>query len=293
MNMTFETLYNFLTVAQEGSISAAARKLMIAQPALSKQIRALEQELGCTLFIRGSRLIQLTEAGRALCERVGQLRLMEASIRSQMRECSEGGAGILRLGITPYNSSALLEPLMSEFLRLYPGIYLDIHEATTFEVLSMLRAGIVEAGIVKTRFSGGPDIIVHCRVSDPLAAAWHPDFPFEPKGKTLTLKELSGVPLSVIRSFSELLKGYCAQEEFLPDIVCCSTQVNTNILWARLKRGVSIVPTSSLKAFPQLRAAVFSEKYMDSPATLITHAGSLSGPVRNLIRIYRETALQM
>lgn len=53
--MNSETLYQFLEVAQEGSISAASRKLMIAQPALSKRMQALERELGCTLFIRGSR----------------------------------------------------------------------------------------------------------------------------------------------------------------------------------------------------------------------------------------------
>ena len=67
--MHFEILYHFLTVAQQGSISAAARKLHIAQPALSKQMQQLEEALGCTLLIRGSRRIRLTEAGKALCSR--------------------------------------------------------------------------------------------------------------------------------------------------------------------------------------------------------------------------------
>ena len=64
--MHSEDLYYFLTVAAEGSVSAASRRLHIAQPALSKRMQALERELGCVLFIRGSRRISLTEAGEAL-----------------------------------------------------------------------------------------------------------------------------------------------------------------------------------------------------------------------------------
>ena len=63
--MHSEDLYYFLTVAAEGSVSAASRRLLIAQPALSKRMQALERELGCVLFIRGSRRISLTEAGEA------------------------------------------------------------------------------------------------------------------------------------------------------------------------------------------------------------------------------------
>ncbi len=288
--MNSETLYQFLEVAQEGSISAASRKLMIAQPALSKRMQALERELGCTLFIRGSRRVSLTEAGEALRERAGQMRLLEMSIRSQMREYSEGDSQLMRLGITPYNSSVLLRPVMERLGKKYPNIHLDIMEFPTQEVLDMVKAGIVEAGIVKTRFSGGPDIEVHCRIKDPLMAVWHPDFPFKPKGKKVSLRELEGMPLSIIRSFYDLLKGYCAQEEFTPNIVCVSTSVSTNLMLVSLKKAVGIAPVSALKGYPELRRVCFNEWYMDSPATLVTLKGRLSMPVRSLIEIYKELA---
>ena len=89
--MHFEILYHFLTVAQQGSISAAARKLHIAQPALSKQMQQLEEALGCTLLIRGSRRLRLTEAGKALCSRTEHLKQFENSLRSEMKEYASGG----------------------------------------------------------------------------------------------------------------------------------------------------------------------------------------------------------
>lgn len=285
--MDYETLYQFRAVAQEGSISAAARRLLIAQPALSKRMQALERELGCVLFLRGSRRVSLTEAGEALLKGAEQFRLLESSIRLQMREYSSGGSNLLRLGITPYNSSMLLRPIISKMLKLYPNIHLDIMEAPTQEVLNMVRTGVVEAGIVKTRFSGGADIEVHARISDPLAAVWHPCFEFEPAGERVRIKELEGVPLSIIRSFQSLLNGYCAQEEFAPNIVCVSTSVSTNLMLAELKKAVGIAPVSALAGHPSLKRALFCEWYMDSPATLLTLRGRLSVPVRSLIEIYK------
>ena len=285
--MHSEDLYYFLTVAAEGSVSAASRRLLIAQPALSKRMQALERELGCVLFIRGSRRISLTEAGEALRGRAEQMRLLESSIRSQMREYSLGGSNLLRLGITPYNSSTLFKPLAEELTRLEPNIHFDVQEAPTSEVLNMVKTGIVEAGIVKTRFSGGPELEAHCRIKDPLAAVWHKDYPFTPSSKRIRLKELEGVPLSISRSFLDLLNGYCAQEEFMPSIACISTSVSANLTLVGLKKAVGIAPVSALKKAPYLKRALFYEEHMDSPATLVTLKGRLSAPVRSLIDIFK------
>lgn len=76
------------------------------------------------------------------------------SIRSQMREYSEGDSQLMRLGITPYNSSVLLRPVMERLEKKYPNIHLDIMEFPTQEVLDMVKAGIVGGGHCKDALFG-------------------------------------------------------------------------------------------------------------------------------------------
>lgn len=289
--MNFESLYRFLTVAQQGSISAAARKLMLAQPALSKQMRQLEEELGCTLFIRGSRTVQLTDAGRALCERAESLREFEDSVRLQMGDYAQGGSGVLRIGISPLNSAVMLETLMTRFLQLYPKVRLDVHEAPTNDIFYLLREGIVEVGIVKTNYLKNNAFTLHYRKSEPLVAVWHRDFPFDASKDIISLKDIAGVPISITRAFKELFSGFCTQAGFMPDIVCCSSQATTNLLWVRLKKAVGIVPRSIVCDDTDLRWAAFEEPHMDSPASLITVSGSETSVLaRNLIAVFKEVA---
>ena len=79
--MDLKQLRYFTTVAEEGTISAAAKKLFMSQPPLSTQMKLLEQELGCSLFVRGQKHIRLTETGRLLYDRAQTLLRMEASMR--------------------------------------------------------------------------------------------------------------------------------------------------------------------------------------------------------------------
>lgn len=287
--MHFEILYHFLTVAQQGSISAAARKLHIAQPALSKQMQQLEEELGCTLLIRGSRKIILTEAGKALCERTEHLKQFENSLRSEMLEYASGGSGLLRIGITPYNASVLLPRLMERFTNLYPAVRLEITEVPTEQVLNLLREGIAEVGIVKTQFAGNGEFIMHGHAADPLIAVWHKDFPFTPSAKPLPLQALANIPLCITRSFEELLRSYCAQADFMPNIICSSSQTDTTLLLTQLKKGVGIVPRSALHNRTDLHSIPFREAQMNSPTALITLTESaLSIPAQNFISVCKE-----
>ncbi len=86
--MDLKQLRYFTTVAEEGTISAAAKKLFMSQPPLSTQMKLLEQELGCSLFERGQKHIRLTETGRLLYDRAQTLLRMEASMRQDVEACA-------------------------------------------------------------------------------------------------------------------------------------------------------------------------------------------------------------
>jgi DNA-binding transcriptional LysR family regulator len=103
--MEIHQLRLFREVVDAGSISEAARRLNLSQPPVSYHIKMLEQELQVTLFQRGRRSIELTEAGRLLYERAGALLDMESTVSREITEA--GSRRTLRIGVTPTTAPIL------------------------------------------------------------------------------------------------------------------------------------------------------------------------------------------
>lgn len=97
--MDLRSLKYFVVVAQELNITRAAEKLNMSQPPLSNQIKALEEELGVTLFIRGKRHLQLTEAGSLLLRRANQVLELTDKTRQELREMQDGLSGTISIGM--------------------------------------------------------------------------------------------------------------------------------------------------------------------------------------------------
>ena len=279
-------LNNFLTVANEGSISAAARKLMIAQPALSKQMQKLEAEFGCMLLVRG-RKITLTDAGRALKESALSLKIMENSVRATMSQFS-GEMDQLRLACTPHNASVFLDGVLTPFLQKHPDIHLEMYEKSTTDILTLMKEGEAEIGIVNDLPSDTRGFTVHCHISDPLVAVWHPDFKFD-IGDGLEIKRLKGVDVALIRSLNDRISGYCAAEGFIPNIVCVSSQLSTSLLMAIKNKAVAIVPYSAMRKYSDLRFSFFKESFMTFPTNLVSYSETVGNAARDLIAIFRDT----
>lgn len=279
-------LNNFLTVANEGSISAAARKLMIAQPALSKQMQKLEAEFGCKLLVRG-RKIALTDAGKALKESTLNLRIMENSVRATMSQFSSE-FDRLRLACTPHNASAFLDRVLTPFLQKYPDIHFEMYEKSTADILALMKEGEAEIGIVNDLPADSKGFTVHCHISDPLVAVWHPDFNFD-FGDHLEIKHLKGVDIALVRSLNDRISGYCAAEGFIPNIVCVSSQLSTSLLMALKNKAVAIVPYSAIQKYTGLRHCFFSESFMSFPTNLISYSEPISNAAGDLINIFRDT----
>jgi len=126
--MDLRALRYFLSVAQLGGVTRAAASLNVAQPALSRQIHKLEQELGVTLLIRRARGVELTQAGALLLGRAEtvfqHLRETEAALRAAL----PGPAGEVTLGMPPATGTLLAPPLMRRFREDFPGARLRLRE---------------------------------------------------------------------------------------------------------------------------------------------------------------------
>ncbi|TQF73072.1 LysR family transcriptional regulator [Pseudoalteromonas luteoviolacea] len=157
---TFNQLVMFHTIAKEGSIAKAARKLEIASPSVSNALKGLETELGLPLFTRTTRRIELTEAGKQLFEQTHDTVQQLSGAIQGISELSKDPSGKVRITTPRFVYQNLLKPIYAEFCKQYPNIELEISvsDATVDILQEGFDLGIrfgerVQEGMVAKRLS--------------------------------------------------------------------------------------------------------------------------------------------
>lgn len=148
MNQNLSSYRIFYTVANAGNISKAAKQLYISQPAISKSIQKLEDNLGCRLFSRSSRGVTLTEEGSILYGHVKEafdtLTIGEEKLRRSMAL----GVGHLKIGVSSTLCKHMLLPYLKAFIKKYPHISISISCQSTNETLALINENKVDIGLV-------------------------------------------------------------------------------------------------------------------------------------------------
>jgi len=191
--MDISALQAFLAVAETASFSQAAERLFLTQPAISKRISALEENLGARLFDRIGRQVALTEAGRALLPRAQ--RILAELEDSQRAIANLGGqvAGRLTFGTSHHIGLHRLPPILRQFTERYPEVELDIRFMDSEEACRAVEHGDLELGIVTLPQHPSPALTV-CKVwNDPLAVVAAANHPLTKKRK-LTPATLADYP---------------------------------------------------------------------------------------------------
>lgn len=168
--MELRHLRYFVAVAEEVSFSRAAQRLRIAQPALSNQVKKLEQELGIRLFDRVGRGVRLTEAGRLLLEETRRMfAQLEQTVR-MVREAGHGEVGRLSLGFIPAASNDILPEILREFRHRFPRVELFLHEMMPDQAVQRLHDRRLDVSLV---FLPCEDETVRCKTisREPLVVA--------------------------------------------------------------------------------------------------------------------------
>src|SRR5439155_20869376 len=145
--MELRHLRYFVAAALEENVSRAALKLHVSQPALSRQIRDLEDELGFLLLERSAKSVRLTEAGRAfLTEARAVLQRAEDAVKAA-RTVATGG-GELHVGYAPSLTARILPPALRAFRAELPNVRVKLHDFSTEEMLAGLREGKLQIAFV-------------------------------------------------------------------------------------------------------------------------------------------------
>ncbi len=157
--MDFRSLTYFSMVAKERNFTRAAQKLNMSQPPLSNQIRHLEEELGAQLFIRGSRSLQLTDAGTLLLRRTEQMLDLASRTRGEIASLSAGPTGTLFLGMVEGRAPFLAARWIASFRESHPMVRYEMRSGSRGEILDQLNRGLIDLAVIdgaydKDRLSG-------------------------------------------------------------------------------------------------------------------------------------------
>ena len=143
--MELRQLQLFLAAAEEGSITAAAKRMHLTQPALSRQIKALEEELGVELFTRGAHSVTLTPAGGVLLEEGGKLLERAERVVKLVRASAEGEP--LRVGYAPSLAGPLLGLALERFSQLHPRARVQLSDLSSTEMRDALAQGKIDVAV--------------------------------------------------------------------------------------------------------------------------------------------------
>lgn len=154
MHMNLEQLRSFVEVARIGHFTRAAAQLHLAQPSLSRQISALESDLGATLFHRARGNISLTAAGESLLPLAMRMLADAETVRFEMQELAGLRRGRVRLGATPTLCISLVAEVLTAFHTAHPGIELHLTESGSLGLLEELAGGTLDLALITTADDG-------------------------------------------------------------------------------------------------------------------------------------------
>ncbi len=173
--METQNLRAFALVAETGSFSLAAEKLHLTQPAISKRVALLEQQLDCELFDRIGRHIRLTEAGRALLPHAARIEQELQYAEQSVRDLSGDVAGTLRLATSHHIGLHRLPPVLSEYSREYQQVNIDIDFMDSERAYELITQGKIDLAVVTLAPEDNAQFIRHTVWRDPLEFMVAPD----------------------------------------------------------------------------------------------------------------------
>ncbi len=241
--MDLRHLRGFVTIADAGSFGRVGTRLNVSQPALSRQIRALEGELRVQLFDRIGRRVRLTPEGEDLLPRARRLLTDVESLSERARALKGGQAGVLRVGATPQLLETLLAGFLPRYRRAHPGVEVHLVEDGGVRVATRLEQGDVQVAIT---------------ASADARFLWRPLMPLYVlavmlkshrlgRGATLEIENLADEPLLLTRrefASREWFDLACQVAHMRPRVLLESGAPSTLVALAQAGHGIAIVPSS-------------------------------------------------
>ncbi|MBB5955399.1 DNA-binding transcriptional LysR family regulator [Saccharothrix tamanrassetensis] len=246
--MTLQQLVYFLAVARTRHFTKAAEEVRVAQPSLSKQIHALEKELGAELFSRARGNITLTPAGEALLPVAGRILSDVDTARLEVAELVGLKRGRVRVGATPSLCGSLFADVIKRYHDAYPGIRVAVTESGSRDLVQALEAGELDLALVIVSPADSHralTVVPVLREELVVASA-------QPLGvDRMRLTDLENHPLVMFRpgyDLRETTLAACRSAGFEPQFAVEGGEMDAVLRFVEVGLGVAIVPSTVLAA---------------------------------------------
>ncbi len=231
----------FLAIAQHGGFTRAANELSVSQPAISRSIGRLEEEIGQPLFERDSRPLKLTEAGETFRKRCIQITELVDQTVAEITD--DDMSGRIRIGAIPTIAPYWLPQAVSHFVKIRPNAQLLIYEEVTAKLLERIRNGELDVAIMALPFDQ-QYLEVHRLFDEELYLMRSQSHPLANR-KRVTIDDIQSYPLLLLdqsHCLSDQISAFCRQRSVHPVTLERVAQLSTVQQLVAVGHGISFIP---------------------------------------------------
>ena len=292
-NLTLRQLRYFEALARNGHFGRAAEACAVSQPALSLQIRDLEESLGAALFERSPRQVRLTRFGEEFAPRVREILRAVDELTDVARASQSWLSGRLRIGVIPTVAPYLLPTIVGNLNRLHPGLDIHVRETLTAKLLRELSEGRLDTAIVALPVSEPALTEVPLFVEEFLLVRPAEDAT-KPVPNADMLKEMRLLLLEEGHCFRDQALAFCNMASSLPREVLEGSSLSTLVQMVGAGIGVTFIP--EMAAVVETRSAAVSLARFADPQPRRTigmiwrRTSPLAGQLQHIAEVVRQAA---
>lgn len=291
--MEFRHLLSFLAVAEHLHFRRAAEAIHLSEPALSVQIRALEEEIGVQLFVRDHRKTLLTPAGEVFLEEAREIVMRSERALGRARRAALGQVGILRVGFVSTAAALLVPQLVLRFRELYPDVELELRNVLTADQVVQLGQRQLDVGLLRLPISANEEIQTTVLHREPFVLLLPVSHPLTRKSdlRLEHLRDSNFVMYARKRApgFHDCILGILNDAGFSPHVVQEASEMHTLVSLVAAGLGIAIAP-SSIQLLHHVPGVVVRKLSRKLPLSEIALAVRKHDP-SPAIRLFVELAL--
>ena len=289
--MELRHLRYFVTVAERKGFREASRFLHVSQPAISKSLTQLEEELGIQLFARSGRTVRLTPHGEVFYKETLRTLQQADHAAETAKRAARGEFGTLTLGFCSVATYGFLPRVVQQFKELRPGVQLLLREMNPPQQEEAFLRGEIDAGITRLPFSKklAPDIAVKSILQEPLVIALPTAHPFT--GKKRKIEDLSDEPFILLQrdgapSIYDAILGMCQKAGFAPKVAGEADVMHTLFTLVAAGQGIGLVPACVMNQRPEgVRFVRLQQDEYKAKLVLAWRKDSQSSTLESFVRL--------
>lgn len=275
MNVTLKQLRYFEALARHGHFGRAAAFCAVTQPALSMQIKELEENLGAALFERGARQVRLTGFGETFALRVRDILRSVDELEDLARASQSRPMGRLRIGVIPTIAPYLLPAIIGNLTQAYPGVDIHVRETLTPKLIEELAEGRLDTALVALPVSE-PSFVEVALFAEEFVLVRPQEDAAKPVPNLETLREMRLLLLEEGHCFRDQALSFCNMHSALPREMLDGSSLSTLVQMVSSGIGVTLIPEMAVGV--ETRSASVAISRFQNPC-----------PTRTIGMIWRKT----